>query len=250
MSKGIRWLIGGLISGLLLVAGLFLVVFGGIWSLVGTATELLEGQTVTGTVVEVGVLGAGGAPDGTDSDVPSSAEDGVMVRYVPVDRDGTSLPEVTAWAPWTGSGTPKVGDQVPVGYAYFEPAAPLEAGDTTMIDTADTLGEGVGTGGRTVLYLGIGLVIASVIGFIGTGVWASKAPSAAPATAGPVPGGAFPPQAYSPPGYPGQAYPPQGYPGQPSPGPYPGQQPPGPYPGQPPQGPYPGQPPQGPYPGR
>ena len=233
MTKGVRWLIGGLSSGLVLLVGLFFLVFGGFWTVLGTASEAFDGRTVTGTVTRTNVAPPADAPGRTstagggigshyDSDDYSGAS-GVTVRYLPVDRHGSTLTEVTSWAPWTGVGPPHVGDQVPVSYLYLDPGSPTGAGGNTDPGAPGELGRGFQEGGRMMFGIAIGLVLLSILGFLGTGIWASKAPPAPPrpavaawpAPAAPYPGQPYPGQGFPPQAYPGQAYPGQGPPGQP-----------------------------------
>jgi hypothetical protein len=219
MTKGVRWLIGGLSSGVLLAMGMFLTFFGGIWFTVGSAAQVFDGRTVTGTVVTVDVPSPG-AGSGTGGGLGSSTPDptatggaqvlpagrGVTVRYVPIDSHGTALPEVTAWSSWSGATVPQTGQQVPVSYLYFDPSAPLESGGTGM-EAVGKIGSGFRSGGSGILTAGLVLLGLAVAGFITTAIWASRGPSAAPR---PVASG---PPGYPQPGYPGST----GY----SPGPYP-----------------------------
>lgn len=236
MTKGVRWLIGGLFSGVVLLVGLFFLVFGGFWTVLGTASEAFDGRTVTGTVTRtdvappataLGLPSTAGGDDGSyhGSDDYSGAR-GVTVRYKPVDRHGKTLAEVTSWAPWTGGSSPSVGDQVPVSYLYLDPGSPTGAGGNMDPGLSGELGRGFQEGGRTMFGIALGLVLLSILGFLGTGIWASKAPPAPPrpaAAAWPAPAAPYPGQPY-----PGQGYPPQANPGQPYPGQaYPGQAPPG-----------------------
>lgn len=168
MTKGMRWLVGGLVSGVFLLAALPFALFGALALVTSDAIdESLDVGTVTGTVEEV--------MDSEYSDSGSGDSYTVLVRYTPEDEVGRPLDEEEGYADWAGDSAPDVGRQTPVHYYYSSVDDPLEAGSQTY--TYEITGEGPKHVSWVLLGIAGGLFGVGVLGLILTAVIAAQAPA-------------------------------------------------------------------------